>query len=702
MNWFENLNIGIKILAGFMLMIAIIIILSVSSSMKILSTEEINGRVIHLRQPTVLASTETVNGINHSLAALRGWMILGRDQFKAERRKAWEEIDESFAKLEKFSKNWTNPQNLKRLATVKEHLGKFRNAQEEIETISGTIDDTPATKILVTKAAPRASVMVSEITNIINIEAGLAATKERKALLGMMADVRGTTGLALANIRAFLLTGDSKFQQGFDKFWSKNIKRYADLKNNAYLLSAKQTIAFKKFTIARDEFKNYPPQMFKIRGGKQWKLSNFWLGKKAAPEAAGILKQLNAMVANQNVLAENDVELADAASTQLITFMIVLSLIAVAIALGLGLYLSRMITRPIKIMNAAVDELRDGDGDLTYRLPDLGQDEIGATAKSLNGFMEKIQNVLLEVTGGVNLLATAGEQISDTAQSLSSIVSEQAASVEETSASLEQMGTSIQQNAENAKTTENVATTSSSQANDGGAAVKETVTAMSEIASKIGLIEDIAYKTNLLALNAAIEAARAGEHGKGFAVVADEVRKLAERSQSSAQEISELASNSVKVAERAGNLIEEVVPNIQQTADLVQEISAATSEQESAVEQVSAAIEQLDKSAQHGASSSEELAATAEEMSSQVQELRNTIGFFKLKEGQDKVNSKSVVESKADVESKAVVKSKAVAKSKAAVSKDVDVSKLNNSTENISSNSINQEDINEQDFERFA
>ncbi len=309
--------------------------------------------------------------------------------------------------------------------------------------------------------------------------------------------------------------------------------------------------------------------------------------------------------------------------------LIVVSLIVVFLMIG-AYFLSRKIIIPINTIRNAVDDLRDGDGDLTYRLPDLGKDEIGQTAKSLNGFMEKIQNVLIEVNAGSEQLAIASQQISETAQSLSSTASEQAASIEETSASLEQMGASIQQNAENSKTTDSIATSTSSQAVEGGEAVKETVSAMSSIASKIGLIEDIAYKTNLLALNAAIEAARAGEHGKGFAVVADEVRKLAERSQSSAQEISDLASNSVKVAERAGGLINEIVPNIQQTADLVQEISAASEEQAAGVEQVNSAVEQLDKAAQISASSSEELAATSEEMAAQVKELRHTIGFFKL------------------------------------------------------------------------
>ncbi len=675
MKWFTHMNIGKKIITGFMLVTSIIVIMAIITINGISTTSSLNQRVIKLRQPTVLASTEMVNNINYSLAALRGYMILGNDKFKQQRVQAWKEIRNSEKTLKLFAKNWTNPSNIERLETAVAALNKFEIAQDEIEAISGTIDDTPATKILVIEAAPQAKVMVSEITNIIDMEAKLAATKERKNLFSMMADVRGTTGLSLANIRAFLLTGDEKYQDDFNKFWTKNIERYADLKANIHLLTAKQKSAFSKFSKARDAFKDLPVQMFKIRSSKEWKLSNYWLGKKAAPEAGKILTVLKAMVKDQNGLTAKDSIAAEVSSTQLVIFMIVLSVIAAVFSIAIGIFISRMIVKPVQVMKAAVDDLRDGDGDLTYRLPDLGQDEIGKTAVSLNGFIEKLQNILIEVKGGAESIALASQQVSETAQSLSQTSSEQAASVEETSASLEQMGASINQNADNAQTTDNIATATSAQANEGGVAVKETVSAMTDIASKIGLIEDIAYKTNLLALNAAIEAARAGEHGKGFAVVADEVRKLAERSQSSAQEISDLAGNSVKVAERAGSLIDEILPNIQKTADLVQEITAASNEQSSGVNQISGAVEQLDKAAQHSASSSEELAATSEEMSAQIAELVSSIGFFQL--GDDNQQSR-----KSSKPSQSITNVKQTVKT-------------------VSQNMINS-DYDEREFERFA
>jgi aerotaxis receptor len=270
-------------------------------------------------------------------------------------------------------------------------------------------------------------------------------------------------------------------------------------------------------------------------------------------------------------------------------------------------------------------------GNLVIRNSVNRHDEIGAFLHSINTMSGNLTSIVADVRAASAALASSSEEVSMTAQSMSQATSVQASSVEETSSSVEQMTASINQNTNNAKVTDEIAAKAAREADEGGAAVRETVNAMKSIAEKISIIDDIAYQTNLLALNAAIEAARAGEHGKGFAVVAAEVRKLAERSQIAAQEIGEVAKGSVGLAEKAGKLLDEIVPSIKKTSDLVQDINAASLEQSAGAGQINSAMEQLNTITQQGASSSEELAATAEEMNGQAEALQRLMRFFQVK-----------------------------------------------------------------------
>lgn len=354
----------------------------------------------------------------------------------------------------------------------------------------------------------------------------------------------------------------------------------------------------------------------------------------------------------------------------ILTFVSLFSAVSTLVLLVLSVLLTRGLARPVRQALDAANRLAEGD--MQVEIEVSSRDEIGqlldamsrmvaylremaTTAKSISGgdltvdvsprspedtlgiafqsMVGQLSETIALVRTGVQTLSTASDQVSATSQGLSQGTSEQAASVEEASASLEEMTASITENANNSKQMERIALDGTKTAEETGFAVRETVEAMSSIAERISIVEEISYQTNLLALNAAIEAARAGEHGRGFAVVASEVRKLAERSQGAAQDISGLASSSVSVAQRSGGMLDTLVPSTRKTADLVQEVAAASEQQSAGVGQINGAMRRVDEVAQRNASAAEELSSTAQEMSGQALRLRHQMSFFQLNGG---------------------------------------------------------------------
>ncbi len=316
------------------------------------------------------------------------------------------------------------------------------------------------------------------------------------------------------------------------------------------------------------------------------------------------------------------------------------AIIRMLLALGLGLFaiiaalLTGILTSLVKVFGRLVGLIgRIEKGDMTVKTDsDLVKrnDEIGDMCRSLETMRGGIGQTLRAIQDTALNVSARSVQFNETSQSLSDGANEQAASAEEVSSSMEEISATTKQNTENSLATERMSRKSAQDAKEGGQAVAATVSAMKNIASSIGIIEEIARQTNLLALNAAIEAARAGDVGKGFAVVASEVRKLAERSQTAAGEISVMSAESMAIAERAGALLETIVPDILKMADLILEISSSSREQSAGVDQVTQAIGQLDTVIQRNASTSEELAASSEELSDLSRSLSDALAFFRI------------------------------------------------------------------------
>lgn len=260
---------------------------------------------------------------------------------------------------------------------------------------------------------------------------------------------------------------------------------------------------------------------------------------------------------------------------------------------------------------------------------DLYNDEISQLSRALINMAGKLKEISGEIAQSILVMLKLSKEFRNSSESISSGASQQASSTEEVSATMEEITGGIENSTKNAVETEKIALNTTSQIDITHNAMNNAVYSMQNIASKIEIITEIAFQTNILALNAAVEAARAGEHGKGFAVVASEVRKLAEKSKIAAVEIKEVSSNGVKFIEEAKDKLENMVPGINRTSTLLQEISASGQEQFTGSNQVSNALQQLSEIVQENSAAAEQLALRAVELNSQAENLKNLISFFK-------------------------------------------------------------------------
>ena len=366
---------------------------------------------------------------------------------------------------------------------------------------------------------------------------------------------------------------------------------------------------------------------------------------KVAPLYAPMAADVKALAELQLKEAKREYEAAVARYEVMRVASVVLIAVGLGLAIVVGLTLVRGVTRALaQAMNAANAVAQ---GDLAYAIRIEGKDEVSELLRTLAGMQESLRKVVAHVRQNAENVAAASAQIASGNSDLSARTESQASALEETAASMEELGATVRQNADNARQANQLAQSASSVATQGGDVVGEVVQTMKgiheasrKIADIIGVIDGIAFQTNILALNAAVEAARAGEQGRGFAVVASEVRSLAGRSAEAAKEIKGLITASVErveqgseLADKAGATMTEVVTAIRRVSDIVGEISAASSEQSAGVAQVGEAITQMDQATQQNAALVEEMAAAASSLNAQAGELVNAVAVFKLEAG---------------------------------------------------------------------
>jgi methyl-accepting chemotaxis protein len=336
-----------------------------------------------------------------------------------------------------------------------------------------------------------------------------------------------------------------------------------------------------------------------------------------------------------------------AANTRQVVLLLAgVTLLAVLLAALIGLLASRSVTVPVaRAMRVAEDLAR---GDLTAQIESRGSDEAARLMQALCGMVVQLASIVGRIKQTSDMVGDASRELAQGNAALSDRTEEQASALEETSASMQQMTATVAQNAANARSASDLAAQVSDTAGRGGESMGKVVATMAEIyesskkiADIIGVIDGIAFQTNILALNAAVEAARAGEHGRGFAVVASEVRSLAQRSAAASKEIRGLIADAVSrtqsgssQVEEASSTIAEMVASVKKVTGLIAEITAASQEQASGIEQVSETMTRLEKVTQQNAAMVEQASAAAASLEEQSRALAGAVSVFRLSEAQ--------------------------------------------------------------------
>jgi methyl-accepting chemotaxis protein len=367
-------------------------------------------------------------------------------------------------------------------------------------------------------------------------------------------------------------------------------------------------------------------------------------------DSRGIEEVLEKMVAYSDEQARASMEGVAGTYEASRLLMLGLMMAGIVVSVGLGVVMARMIGQQIggEPVYAAGIVDRVAAGDLTVNV-DLRKGDSHSLLYAIHRMQLELARVVSQIRQGTDTIATASSQIAAGNQDLSSRTEEQASSLEETAASMEELTSTVKQNADNARQANQLAVSASSVAVRGGSVVAEVVGTMGAINASsrkivdiIGVIDGIAFQTNILALNAAVEAARAGEQGRGFAVVAAEVRNLAQRSAAAAKEIKVLIDDSVgKVEEggkqvaQAGQTMDEIVDSVKRVTDIMAEITAASQEQTSGIEQINQAITQMDQVTQQNAALVEEAAAAAQSLQAQASGLTQAVSVFRIQGGHE-------------------------------------------------------------------